>query len=202
MKTRKTLHNFVCWVGIWSLLSMFPIFGIIVTSMVVQNTANERDDFYIQPALLEKIQDYAVKAGWISIGSFLAAVLVVEKTAKAIRKAEIEAELRRTFNNHNRYQNRRVRRREFTQTHRVQQFPAPEATRPILGDLHESLFSARPVQPLACKGCKYYDGSSYGGNLLICGIHPYGPGDESEPSKQATSCQDWEDNKSPNSDFS
>lgn len=35
----------------------------------------------------------------------------------------------------------------------------------------------------ACIGCKYYDGSSYGGNMLICGMHPYGPEDET--------CQDW-----------
>lgn len=35
-----------------------------------------------------------------------------------------------------------------------------------------------------CVGCKFYDGSVYGGNMLVCGMHPYGPDDES--------CQDWE----------
>ncbi|MEM6449571.1 MAG: hypothetical protein AAF703_04565 [Cyanobacteria bacterium P01_D01_bin.105] len=34
-----------------------------------------------------------------------------------------------------------------------------------------------------CVGCKYYDGSAYGGNMLVCGMHPYGPDDET--------CQDW-----------
>lgn len=33
------------------------------------------------------------------------------------------------------------------------------------------------LQPVVCKGCSNYDGSNYGGNLLICAIHPYGCGD-------------------------
>ena len=35
-----------------------------------------------------------------------------------------------------------------------------------------------------CIGCKYYNGSEHGGNMLVCGMHPYGPDDET--------CQDWE----------
>ena len=190
MKGRKTLHNFVCLVGICSLFSMFPIFGIIVTTTVIQNTQREGDDVYVQDALLESIQDYTVKAGWLSIAGFFSAVLLGEKTAKAIRKAEAEAQLRHTFSN--RYQNRQTRQTESMQTQRMQQHSSQETTRRILDEFHESLVSAQPAKPLACKGCKYYDGSSFGGNLLICGIHPFGPGDESDPTKRPTSCQDWE----------
>ena len=169
---------------------MIPIFGILVTTTVIQNTAQEGDNFYLPSAFLEKIQDNTVKAGWLSIGTFLCAVLVGEKTAKAIRKAEAEEELRRTFDN--RYQNRSMSRRESVQTLRVERHSFPENTRYVLGDFQESLFHKKPVKPLACSGCKYYDGSIYGGNLLVCGIHPYGPGDESDPATQPTSCEDWE----------
>jgi hypothetical protein len=34
-----------------------------------------------------------------------------------------------------------------------------------------------PLQPVACEGCADYCGKTYGGNRLICAIHPYGPGD-------------------------
>lgn len=190
MKVRKTLHNGVCLVGIGSLLSMIPIFGILVTTTVIQNTAKEGDNFYLQSALIEKIQDYTVKAGWLSIGSFLCAVVVGEKTAKAIRKAEAEEELRRTFDNP--YQNRPISRRESVQAQRVQRHSFQGNTRHMLGDFHESLFQTKHLKPLACNGCKYYDGSIYGGNLLVCGMHPYGPGDESDPATQPTSCEDWE----------
>ncbi|MGE5658849.1 MAG: hypothetical protein ACM37W_19805 [Actinomycetota bacterium] len=36
----------------------------------------------------------------------------------------------------------------------------------------------------ACQGCRHYHGQVYGGNLLVCGMHPYGV--ESE------NCADWE----------
>lgn len=36
----------------------------------------------------------------------------------------------------------------------------------------------------ACMGCKHYHGQVYGGNLLICGMHPYGWDTED--------CPDWE----------
>lgn len=36
----------------------------------------------------------------------------------------------------------------------------------------------------ACRGCQHYHGHRYGGNLLVCGMHPYGwDGD---------ACPDWE----------
>lgn len=41
-----------------------------------------------------------------------------------------------------------------------------------------------PTQQPACRGCRHYHGQVYGGNLLVCGMHPYGA--ESE------TCPDWE----------
>jgi hypothetical protein len=48
-----------------------------------------------------------------------------------------------------------------------------------------------PPQPMpdpathpACIGCINYNGSSYGGNLLVCGMHPYGC--------NSNTCADWE----------
>jgi len=38
----------------------------------------------------------------------------------------------------------------------------------------------------ACIGCSHYHGQVYGGNLLVCGMHPYGWEDEN--------CPDWEQN--------
>ena len=39
-------------------------------------------------------------------------------------------------------------------------------------------------QPSACVGCRHYHGNAYGGNLLVCGMHPYGWDNEN--------CPDWE----------
>jgi len=36
----------------------------------------------------------------------------------------------------------------------------------------------------ACQGCHHYHGYVYGGNLFVCGMHPYGWEDEN--------CPDWE----------
>lgn len=36
----------------------------------------------------------------------------------------------------------------------------------------------------ACQGCRHYHGHVYGGNLLVCAMHPYGWPDEH--------CPDWE----------
>jgi hypothetical protein len=35
-----------------------------------------------------------------------------------------------------------------------------------------------------CVGCRNYHGQSYGGQMLICGLHPYGA--------QSDTCPDWE----------
>jgi hypothetical protein len=36
----------------------------------------------------------------------------------------------------------------------------------------------------ACVGCRNYHGQAYGGNLLVCAIHPHG--------REDTNCPDWE----------
>lgn len=41
-----------------------------------------------------------------------------------------------------------------------------------------------PIQQQACRGCRNYHGQVYGGNLLVCAMHPSGV--ESEV------CPDWE----------
>lgn len=48
---------------------------------------------------------------------------------------------------------------------------------------------AHTVEPLinnhpACVGCRNYHGQEYGGNLLVCGMHPYG--------WEGETCPDWE----------
>ena len=35
----------------------------------------------------------------------------------------------------------------------------------------------------ACIGCRYYHGTEYGEEMLVCGMHPYGPDDKT--------CPDW-----------
>jgi hypothetical protein len=41
-----------------------------------------------------------------------------------------------------------------------------------------------PQQPLACKGCTHYHGRIYGGNMLVCAMHPMGV--------ESDQCSDWE----------
>ncbi len=46
------------------------------------------------------------------------------------------------------------------------------------------------VEPLlqnypVCVGCRNFCGQSYGGNTLVCAMHPFGPEEESQ-------CSDWE----------
>ncbi len=42
----------------------------------------------------------------------------------------------------------------------------------------------------ACMGCRNYNGTTFGGNLLVCGFHPYGWDGEN--------CPDWEQNSPTN----
>lgn len=56
-----------------------------------------------------------------------------------------------------------------------------------IGDIDSSFVTyvdPSPTQHPACRGCRNYHGQVYGGNLLVCAIHPTGV--ESE------SCADWE----------
>jgi hypothetical protein len=57
----------------------------------------------------------------------------------------------------------------------------------VMGEVDQPL--PYPVEPTqqehpACIGCRHYHGQVYSGNLLVCGMHPYGWEDES--------CPDWE----------
>jgi hypothetical protein len=45
-----------------------------------------------------------------------------------------------------------------------------------------------PQQPAVCQGCRHYHGRVYGGNLLVCAMHPYGA--------EGEHCSDWEDQQS------
>lgn len=49
-----------------------------------------------------------------------------------------------------------------------------------------------PQQPNVCQGCRHYHGRSYGGNLLVCAMHPFGADGEH--------CSDWEDQHADRSD--
>lgn len=42
-----------------------------------------------------------------------------------------------------------------------------------------------PQQPDICQGCRHYHGRIYGGNLLVCAMHPHGA--------EGEHCYDWED---------
>ncbi len=56
-----------------------------------------------------------------------------------------------------------------------------------IGDIDSSFVTyvdPSPTQQPACRGCQNYHGQVYGGNLLVCAMHPTGV--ESE------SCADWE----------
>ncbi len=44
----------------------------------------------------------------------------------------------------------------------------------------------------ACIGCNYYHGHAYSGNLLVCGMHPYGWDD--------SNCPDWKSTENQSSD--
>ena len=56
---------------------------------------------------------------------------------------------------------------------------------PKLGDDDEAVEElrqerSRPTvkQPARCQGCRHRHGRSYSGTLLVCGMHPYGNGED------------------------
>lgn len=53
--------------------------------------------------------------------------------------------------------------------------------------------SYTPQQPIACQGCRHYHGRIYGGNMLVCGMHPYGV--------EGDRCGDWESKATEESSF-
>lgn len=54
----------------------------------------------------------------------------------------------------------------------------------MLRQMHQSEQLIEAERPAACRGCAYYHGQYYGGNLLICAIHPQGA--------EGDRCRDWE----------
>lgn len=58
-----------------------------------------------------------------------------------------------------------------------------EATQPMMRTV-EPLLNQHPI----CMGCRHYHGQSYGGNVLVCGMHPYGVGEglDTCPDKEMT----------------
>jgi hypothetical protein len=44
--------------------------------------------------------------------------------------------------------------------------------------------SETPPMPSACVGCCHYHGQIYGGNHLVCAMHPYGV--------ESDTCSDWQ----------
>ena len=71
--------------------------------------------------------------------------------------------------------------------------PAQNAATPWLSmdwemGLNPYLPATAEHQP-TCQGCQHYHGYVYGGQLLVCGMHPYG--------SEGGSCPDWE-GSSPN----
>ena len=58
----------------------------------------------------------------------------------------------------------------------------------MVGETEQTYYSY-PVEPTletnpACRGCHHYHGQVYGGNLFVCGMHPYG--------WETENCPDWE----------
>lgn len=61
-----------------------------------------------------------------------------------------------------------------------------EAYLEFLQQINQERLSRVPPMPPACKGCCHYHGQTYGGNLLVCAMHPYGADGEQ--------CSDWQHN--------
>lgn len=61
-----------------------------------------------------------------------------------------------------------------------------EAEEETIQDLQPFLSYVEPTAEKysACIGCKNYHGGVYGGNIVVCGMHPYG--------WDAQDCPDWE----------
>lgn len=58
-----------------------------------------------------------------------------------------------------------------------------EAAQPMIQTV-EPLLKQHPT----CVGCRHFHGQAYGGNLLVCGMHPYGVGEgvDTCPDKELT----------------
>jgi hypothetical protein len=59
-----------------------------------------------------------------------------------------------------------------------------EAYLEFLRQINQERLLEKPSIPAACQGCCHYHGQVYGGNLLVCAMHPYGVEEEV--------CSDWQ----------
>ena len=56
----------------------------------------------------------------------------------------------------------------------------------MVGDMDSAFpypVEATPEKNPACMGCMHYHGQAYGGNLLVCAMHPHGWDDENCPDR-------------------
>ncbi|MBW4467357.1 MAG: hypothetical protein KME07_18175 [Pegethrix bostrychoides GSE-TBD4-15B] len=59
-----------------------------------------------------------------------------------------------------------------------------EAYLEFLRQINRERLAETPTVPAACQGCCHYHGQTYGGNLLVCAMHPHGV--------ETDSCPDWQ----------
>jgi hypothetical protein len=59
-----------------------------------------------------------------------------------------------------------------------------EAYLEFLRQINRERFAETPAVPTACQGCCHYHGQTYGGNLLVCAMHPHGV--------ESDRCPDWQ----------
>ena len=59
-----------------------------------------------------------------------------------------------------------------------------EAYLEFLRQMSRERLAERLSVPAVCQGCCHYHGQTYGGQLLVCAMHPYGV--------EASSCPDWQ----------
>jgi hypothetical protein len=59
-----------------------------------------------------------------------------------------------------------------------------EAYLEFLRQVNQERMAEALKKPSACRGCCHYHGHTYGGNLLVCAMHPYGV--------EEAHCPDWQ----------
>lgn len=59
-----------------------------------------------------------------------------------------------------------------------------EAYLEFLRQINQERLLEIPPMPAACQGCRHYHGQIYGGNRLVCAMHPHGVADDR--------CPDWQ----------
>jgi hypothetical protein len=64
-----------------------------------------------------------------------------------------------------------------------------EAYLEFLRQINQERLLEMPPMPRVCEGCCYYHGQTYGGNHLVCAMHPYGVENDTCPDWQATAVE-------------